>query len=65
MVIPTPEHNPTFAPGTDVRAAMRGYIREHFAARLGPDANLLDLPNGLDLLSQKYGALRLEATAAA
>ena len=65
MGFPTPEIDPKFSPGVDFRAAMTGCIREHFAERLGADLNLLDLPNGLDLLSQRYGALHQEAVAAA
>jgi hypothetical protein len=45
-----------FANGdAEFRAQMIGYIRSHFAQILGDDVRLLDLPNGLDLIKEKYG----------
>ena len=43
------------ATGEDFSLKMISYIRENFGHILGADVNLLDHPNGLDLISQKYG----------
>ena len=37
----------------EFRIKMKLYIREHFADILGDDIDLLDAPDGLDLLKQK------------
>lgn len=64
MLIPTAGDNPMLAEGSDVRAEMIRYIRAHFADLLGEDVRLLDLPNGLEILSKKY-ALRTGGKSAA
>lgn len=38
----------------EFRLSMSQFIREHFAEILGEDILLLDKPEGLDLLCQKY-----------
>ena len=39
----------------EFRKSINTYIKEQFADLLGDDIALLDLPNGLDLIQQKYG----------
>lgn len=40
----------------DARIKMKKYIRAHFSELLGPDIQLLDLPNGLELIQNKVQA---------
>ena len=37
------------------RKSMAAYIKEQFAGLLGEDIQLLDLPNGVNLIKEKYG----------
>jgi len=55
------------SPKTDpdeFRISMCQFIREHFAEVLGDDILLLDRPEGLDLLCEKYLDRRRERRAA-
>lgn len=61
MVIPTREFDPLLADGYDFQAQMITYIRKHFAKRLGRDIELLDLPDGIELLAEKHGLLYVAA----
>jgi hypothetical protein len=38
----------------EFRQEMIQYIKKHWAGVLGSDIHLLDLPNGLDLIAEKY-----------
>ncbi|MFA5987080.1 MAG: hypothetical protein WC797_00285 [Candidatus Paceibacterota bacterium] len=40
--------------GDDVRARMIQFIKTHYAATLGKDIDLLDQPDGLERLHEKY-----------
>ena len=53
MVFPAQKCSPFSGEG-DFRSQMIAYIRRNFAAFLGADVALLDLPNGLDLIQAKY-----------
>ncbi|MGD0093945.1 MAG: hypothetical protein ABSE73_28890 [Planctomycetota bacterium] len=53
MVFPTAEHSPFVGEG-DFRSQMIEYIKTHFGDFLGEDVELLDLPDGLDLIQEKY-----------
>ena len=54
MVIPTPAASRLFDAQHPLEVQMRRFIRERFAALLGDDLGLLDRPDGLDLLRDKY-----------
>ena len=53
MIFPIPECSPFNGPG-DFKAQMIQYIKRNFSEVLGKDAELLDLPNGLDLIQARY-----------
>ena len=40
----------------EARIQMKRYIRAHFSELLGTDIQLLDLPNGLDLIQDRVRA---------
>ena len=62
MILPTPEYAPWVATsGEAFRATMIDYIRTHFADLLGPDVRLLDQPDGLEKILQKYGLQQTSA----
>ena len=42
-----------FSSDESARASMEEYIRENFSELLGDKINLLDAPNGLELLAQE------------
>lgn len=54
MLIPSEWENPGPGQETDFRARMIEYIRTHFSKLLGKDVALLDEPDGLEILHQKY-----------
>ena len=39
----------------EFRKSVIEYIKEQFSDLLGKDVALLDLPNGLDIVKEKYG----------
>lgn len=39
----------------DLRSQMSAHIRKHFSDILGDDVKLLDEPEGLALIAEKYG----------
>lgn len=41
-------------PGKDIREKMIHFIRKHYKDTLGKDVGLLDQPDGLDKLHEKY-----------
>jgi len=49
----------------EFRRQMVGYIKTHFADILGDDVKILDLPNGLDILSERLGLRVSSASKAA
>ena len=65
MLIPTDDGQLALAEENDVRVEMIRYIRTHFSNLLGEDVRLLDLPNGLEILSKKYAPGGNAGTAAA
>lgn len=42
-----------FSSDEDAREKMTAYIKSNFADVLGPKINLIDAPNGLDLIQQE------------
>jgi len=57
VIIPTPEFDARFADdGVPFRTKMIAWIQSEFADVLGKKANLLKLPNGLEVLAQMYGS---------
>lgn len=42
-----------FTSDADAREKMTAYIRRHFSGLLGSKVNLIDAPNGLDLIQQE------------
>jgi len=53
MVFPAQKCSPFSGEG-DFRSQVIEYIKKNFAAFLGADVALLDLPDGLDLIQAKY-----------
>ncbi len=45
-----------FTSDEDAQVRMKQYIRENFADLLGPKINLIDQPNGLDLVEAEVKA---------
>ncbi len=54
MIFPDEEHSFLDAE-KDLRSQMVLYIKKHFADILGDDVKLLDRPDGLALIAEKYG----------
>ncbi len=53
MMFPTDDQSP-FSDQGDFRSQVVEYIKEHFADVLGSDVNLLDRPDGLDVVQARY-----------
>lgn len=50
-----------FMSDADAREKMTAYIRKHFSGILGSKINLIDAPNGLELIRQEVKAKKAEA----
>lgn len=50
-----------FSSDADAREKMTAYIRKHFSGVLGSKVNLIDAPNGLELIRQEVQAKMAEA----
>jgi hypothetical protein len=53
-MIPATDWSAAFGEG-DFQDRMKDYIRRHFGHLLGADVELLDRPNGLEMIQAKYG----------
>ena len=53
MMFPTDDQSPFSGEG-DFRSQLVDYIKKHFAGVLGSDVNLLDRPDGLDVVRAKH-----------
>ena len=54
MVFPDDDHSFLDAE-KDLRSQMILYIKKHFSDVLGDDVKLLDMPDGLAIIADKYG----------
>jgi hypothetical protein len=50
-----------FSSVEESRAVMTAWIRDHYSEVLGPKVNLIDLPNGLELIEAEVKAMLARA----
>jgi|GEM_PF-2108340 len=62
MLLPTPtsKHFFNVSGNDELRDKLKLWIRQNYSDILGPEINLLDLPNGFDLLENKLHRLMSE-----
>ncbi|MEZ7893448.1 MAG: hypothetical protein QMC67_17065 [Candidatus Wallbacteria bacterium] len=55
MVLPTANYNHYFnvKGDSELKNRLKLWIREHYSTVLGPEINLLDQPNGFELIESK------------